>query len=730
MTERIKRLAEAAISRDVYPPVNPVSYNPESMFLPECQTIAVKIGEYLRSQRAVITDDEMLIGKMHFDDSVTSEYYSGRGHIHMAELNKHYYLKVQDRLCYVEWIHSGADLEFVIKHGFNEYYKKIEEAKAKWPDNKEKLEFLEGLRLTADSLLSWVDKCAAACLEASQNAHWGVAASNDLVRSLDGITGNKLVGISPGAVVDRKQQLLHLSRICQRVPRNPATNFYEGIQSAYFVFMFLPDSPGRLDQFLYPLYVKDLEDGRITREFARELIQEYLIMVFGHQTYLNMRSSDNHFCIGGYTPEGKDGFNELSELILEAYLALPIWRPAISFRYTKFTSSETMRMMTRINRKNMNVVFVNDEPRIKALAEAGVVFEDAVNYTTVGCNEINLQGMGVTNAGINSNIGRSMALMFAEHSDECLASDTFEEFWEAYKKHLWRDLDETMDYVDKFNAKRAKDISMIGSLLNDGCIDKAERITNGGGKYHLSAAEVDGIICVADSLSVIQQFVYDEKRVSMETMVNALNSNWAGYEDLRSEIIRDGRFYGNDDDQPDFLLKRLVDEIFSRTKDRLNSFGGHFQFGSYVGYNPSNTYLAALLPATPDGRYDGETFGIGLNQLDNKDHTSLTALLRSAAKVDYSHFGGPLVLNLKIDQRMADSEEKLDKLAAMYETYFKLGGIQFQPTYVTTEELLKAQRQPEEYRNLRVRVSGFSGNFVLLGKDIQEEIIRRTDHAN
>ena len=216
----------------------------------------------------------------------------------------------------------------------------------------------------------------------------------------------------------------------------------------------------------------------------------------------------------------------------------------------------------------------------------------------------------------------------------------------------------------------------------------------------------------------------------METLVHALHSNWAGYEDLRAEILKDGRFYGNDDEGPDLLLKRLIDEIYDCSKDRLNIFGGHFIFGNMPGYNPANAYFAALLPATPDGRYDGETFCIGMNQLDCKDHTSLTALMRSAARVDYSNFGGPVVLNLKINQRMADSEEKLDKLAALYETYLKLGGIQVQPTYVTTEELLKARKQPEEYRNLRVRVSGFSGNFVLLGKDLQEEIIRRTEYAN
>ena len=727
MTDRIERLANAVMSSDVYPPITPVSYKPDSMFLPECQTIAKKISEYFQGQTAVIGDDEMLIGKMHFDHSVSSEYYGSKGHIHSNELHKYYYLKVQDRLCYVEAIHSAANLEFILKHGINGYFKKIEEAKLKWAGNPEKLEFLEGLKLTADALLSWTNKCADVCLQTSQNAQWGVNASNTLFRAMDGINGSKK--IEPNAVVDRKKELLTLSRICQRVPGNPAATFYEGIQSAYFVFMFLPDSPGRIDQYLYPLYKNDIAEGRITREFAKELIQEYLIMVFGHQTYLNMRSSDNHFCVGGYTPDGKDGYNELSQLILEAYLELPIWRPTISFRYTKFTSAQTMRYITRVNRKNMNVVMVNDEPRLKAYTDMGVAFEDAVNYTTVGCNETQLQGYGICNGGVNSNIGRSLALMFEEHKDDCITAKDFESFWNVYVKYLHVDVEETMDFINNCHRKRSKDTSMIGSLLNEGCIKNACDVTKGGGKYNFFASSFDGVICVADSLSIVKQFVYDEKRVSMETLIQALNSNWAGYENLRAEILKEGHFYGNDDDQPDLLLKRVIDEIYDYSKDRLNVFNGHFMFGTYVGYNPSNTYFAALLPATPDGRYDGETFCIGMNQLDNKDHTSLTALMRSAAKIDYSHFGGPLVLNLKIDQRMADTEEKLDKLAALYETYFKLGGMQLQPTYITTEELLEAQKNPEEHRNLRVRVSGFSGNFVLLGKEIQEEVIRRTDYA-
>ncbi|MDR0923238.1 MAG: hypothetical protein LBN31_02655, partial [Hungatella sp.] len=691
MNERIKRLAEDALVRDVYPAITPVSYTNESMFLPECQTIAVRLGEYLRGQTAVISDDEMLIGKMHFDDSVTSEYYAGRGHKHFHELNDAYYLKPVDKLCYVEWIHSGADLEFIINNGFEGYYKAIDESKKQHEGNKEKLEFLEALRLTADALLSWTDKCADACMKNSEAV----------------------------STLDRRHELLELSRICRRVPRKPPTSFYEAVQTAYFVFMFLPDSPGRIDQYLYPLYQKDITSGHITRDFARELIQEYLVMVFAHQGFKNHRSGDNHFCIGGYTQEGKDGFNELSELILKAYTELPIWRPQISFRWTKLTTPETMEKITRINKQNMNVVFVSDEPRIKAYMNLGIPYEDAVNYTTVGCNETQIQGKGVFNSGVNSNIGRSIALMLAEHRDICLKAEDFENFRQAYLPFLHKDLDDTIDWNNKFYAKRAKDISMIGSLLNDGCIESGKSITAGGAKYHFGGSVLNGIVCVGDSLSIIKQFVYEEKRVSMETLLNALANNWNGYEDLHEEIMRDGRFYGNDDDQPDLILKQIVDEIYDHTKDRLTDFGGHFMFGEIVGYNPSNVYFASLLPATPDGRYDGEAFCIGMSQLDNKDHVSLSALMRSVAKIDYAKFGGPIVVNLKIDKRMADDDEKLKKLAALYHTYFQLGGMQFQPNYISTDELLKAQRQPEQYKNLRVRVSGFSGNFTLLGKDIQ-----------
>jgi formate C-acetyltransferase len=700
MNERIKRLADEVLIKNTYPPITPVTYKPESMLLPECQTIAVKLGEYLAGQLVKITDDECLVGKMHFDDSVTSEYYSGAGHKHFQELCSAYYLKPIGNLCYVDWIHSGADLEFVINYGFAGYYEKIAEAKKKHSGDKEKLDFLEGLKLTADALLLWTDRCAEACR----------------------LSANLI------ADQDRKKQLLQLGTICARVPRKPPTTFYEAVQTAYFVFMFIPDSPGRIDQYLYPLYRRDLASGRITRDFAKELIQEYLLMIFGHQTYQNFRSGDNHFCVGGYTPDGKDGFNELSELILEAYTELPIWRPQISFRWTKFTSPERMEYITKLNHKCMNIPMVNDEPRLQYFVNKGVPFEVAANYTTVGCNEIQLQGRGLSNSGTVSNIGRSLALLFAEHGDECRIAETFEDFWELYKKYLLINIDEILEYSDKFSVKRAKDISMIASLLNQGCIENAKCITQGGGLYNWGGGGFNGLICVADSLSIVKQFIYDEKRTTMDTLLAALANNWNGYEELRAEILRDGRFYGNDDDQPDLLVGRIWETAFDYVKDKKNIFGGAYGFGNIVGYHPSNAYFGALLPATPDGRYDGEPFCVGIEQLDAKDHTGLTALLKSASKPDYSRASGTQVLNIKIDKRMASDDEKLKKLAALYQTYFARGGVQLQPTYVSTEELLKAQEQPENYRNLRVRVSGFSGNFTLLSKQIQDDVIRRADH--
>ncbi len=176
------------------------------------------------------------------------------------------------------------------------------------------------------------------------------------------------------------------------------------------------------------------------------------------------------------------------------------------------------------------------------------------------------------------------------------------------------------------------------------------------------------------------------------------------------------------------MVVRLVDSIYEYTKDRRPVFGGRFQFGSIVGYNPSNVYFGKLLPATPDGRYAGDPFCIGVSQTESKDHIGLTALLKSAAKIDYSKFGGPVVLNIKVDKKLVSDNDKLEKMAALYQTYFSLGGMQLQPNYLSTKDLLKAQEQPEQYKNLRVRVSGFSGNFTMLSRDLQDDVIRRTDH--
>jgi len=252
-------------------------------------------------------------------------------------------------------------------------------------------------------------------------------------------------------------------------------------------------------------------------------------------------------------------------------------------------------------------------------------------------------------------------------------------------------------------------------------------LTNGGGKYHIASITLDGMISVGDSLSVIRQFVYEDKSITMEELINALQANWFGYEELMHKIQNEGKFYGNDDDDADNMVVRLVNSVHEHTKDKETVFGGRFQFGSIVGYNPSNIYFGALLPATPDGRYDGDPFCIGMGQVDGKDKTSLTALLKSVAKVDYSKFGGPVVLNIKVDKQLVSSQDKLDKMAELYHSYFKLGGVQLQPNYLSSEELLKAQQQPGQYTNLRVRVSGFSGYFTKLSRELQDDVIRRTD---
>lgn len=241
-----------------------------------------------------------------------------------------------------------------------------------------------------------------------------------------------------------------------------------------------------------------------------------------------------------------------------------------------------------------------------------------------------------------------------------------------------------------------------------------------------AVAVLIGITTVIDSLTVIKQFVFDEKMLSMHELINALKNNWNGYEELRNTILKKAKHFGNDDELSNEVARRFVASL-DKWNNYENYLGRKFVFGNLIGYNEHQKFFGDMTKTTPDGRYDGDMISFGIGQSEGRDREGLTPLLSSVAKCDPdSILVGPSVTNVLLDEQLVENDNNFEKLVCMFEAYFKLGGTHFQLSYVSKEDLSNAKKSPNDYKTLRVRVSGFSDYFVFLNDALQDEIIQRT----
>ena len=279
-----------------------------------------------------------------------------------------------------------------------------------------------------------------------------------------------------------------------------------------------------------------------------------------------------------------------------------------------------------------------------------------------------------------------------------------------------------------FNRQRAQDINYVSSLFFNDCIENAKSLTQGGGNTVMASPMCIGIANVIDSLCVVKQFVFDEKLFSMSELIAALQANWNGYEDMRTLILKKGKFFGNDDETSNYVAQRLYRELYEYLKDKTNIFGYHWLIGDLIGYNPHHKWFGERTNATPDGRFNGDMLKFGLGQSGGHDRNGLSALLNSIAKIDPNGIGcGSTVTNIMLDEQLIKSDDNFEKTVDLLLNYFQNGGVHFQLTYVSKEDLISAKVTPENYKNLRVRVSGFSENFVKLNEALQDDIIARTE---
>ena len=704
MTERIQKLTELVLQGKMLPEAQAVEYDRTDLFLSEKQRDAKRIYEYVTAQKPVLTPYSAMTGLLVFDRTIPGDAMSCAGLKNIKAIHTDFYAKPLDNLSTFEWQHATADYNHIIRKGIRKLIEEIELSKEVHKDNIDEVEFLDALKSSAEAMIVWAHKCS------------------DESRRMSETVDNP----------EYKNNLCMLADALQKVPENKAETFYEAVLSIYILFSYDPDSVGTLDRTLYDFYINDINSGTLTRERAKEYLQELFLMLQA-KTPLESKNftkgGESHFSIGGYLPNKEDGFTDLSMLILEALTDLPTYIPQVSLRWTKKLPYEIFKKVMDFERNDPHkrIAFVNDESKIYGFMHVlGFSFEDACRYTTLGCNECAFPG-GFVAGTTNANIMRCMENTFFKRTDDILKAETFDEFFSIYKEELTSDLDEMFRHSDNFNRIRAKDSSYVSALLFNGCIEQAKPHSQGVTKLASAGVGVVGITNTIDSLAIVKQFVYDEKIIDMKTMVDALHNDWNGYEELHYNIKAKGNFFGNDDDTSNYVASLLFDTIYDHLKDKRNYHGFRCGIGNLQGYNPHHKWFGEKTKASPDGRRNGEMLKFGIGQSGGNDRNGLTALLSSVAKCDkHRIMYGSSVTNLFVDEQMVRNDESFDKLTKVLETYFNMGGTHFQLSYVSKEDLKNAKINPEDYKSLRVRVSGFSDYFVKLTESIQDDIIERT----
>ena len=705
MNTRISELTKLTLEGKMYATPVKTKFDREDLFLSKQQRESKQLCEFILNQEPVLTEYSKMTGFFNCDGSVVGDAFRRMGHEATQKVMSDFYLKNIDNLSTMEWQHATADYKKVLEKGISGIIEEIDES-LKTHSEQKQVEFLNALKKVANTLIKWAEKCSYKALELSKTVN----------------------------NVEYKKNLELLSKALLNVPKNKPSSFYEAVLTIYICFSADPDSVGTLDRYLTPFYENDIKNGILTRDEAKEYLQELFLMLQAATKVTSdrfTRGGESHFCIGGYLPNGEDGFNELSELILESLTELPTWIPQVTLRWTNKTPKEVFRLVLDYERKDPHkrIAFQNDEKRMKCYTEiCGFPFEKSVGYTTVGCNEPAFLG-AITGSNSKINFARSIETVFHKKSDEIVNVKTFEEFYNIFFGELKSDLETAYEYDNKYNRERAKDINYLSSIFFNGCIEKAKSLTQGAGDVVIASPMCIGITNVIDSLIVVKQFVFDEKMLTMKELIDAIQANWQGYEELRALILKKGDFFGNDTDRSNYVAQKLYQSLYEFLDGKKNLFGYQWLIGDLLGYNEHHKWFGEKTKATPDGRFDGDMLKFGIGQSEGRDKNGLTALLNSIANLDPNGIScGSTVTNISIDEQLIKNDDNFEKTVDMLETYFKNGGIHFQLTYVSKEDLINAKETPENYGNLRVRVTGFSDYFVKLKESIQDDIIERTTH--
>ncbi len=557
---------------------------------------------------------------------------------------------------------------------------------------------------------------------------------------------------------DRQKELQEIASVCRRVPEHAPETFHEALQYYWFVHLGVITelntwdsfNPGRLDRHLLPFYRKGIDDGSLTEEVARELLQAFWIK-FNNQPAppkvgVTAQESNTYtdFCLinlGGVDEKGENAVNEMTYMILDVIEEMRLLQPSSMVQISKVNPDHYLHRALKIVKTGYGQPSIfNTDAIVQEMLRQGKTFEDARNGGASGCVETGAFGkesyiltgyfnlVKVLEITLNNGVDPRSDKKIGLESGNPASFTSFDELYGAFEKQLHYFVDVKLKgnrIIERLWATVLP--APFLSILVDDCIARGKDYNDGGARYNTSYVQGVGLGSITDSLSAINHHVFTEKSVTLESLQNALLANFEGTECLRILLKEKTPRYGNDDDRADTITQRVFESYFAAVDGRPNTKGGHYR----INLLPTtvHVYFGSVVGATPDGRKAYTPLSEGISPVQGTDRKGPTAVIRSAAKIDHLRTGGTL-LNQKFTPQILETEDGIRKVGQLVRTYFKMDGHHIQFNVIDAETLKEAQKHPENYRDLIVRVAGYSDYFVDLGEDLQNEIIRRTEHAD
>ena len=555
---------------------------------------------------------------------------------------------------------------------------------------------------------------------------------------------------------ERRAELVHMAAVCRRVPAHAPETFWEALQAYWFVHVGVITelnpwdafNPGRLDQHLYPFYKKDLAEGRLTEEQARELLCAFWIKFNNHpappKTGVTAKESNTYvdfalINVGGVTATGADAVNDVSYLILDVIEEMRLLQPSSMVQLSKKNPDRFIRRALKIVRTGFGQPSIfNTDAIVQELVRQGKRVADARQGGCSGCVEAGAFGREayfltgyfnlpkILEIALNNGIDPRTGQQLGPATGDARSFDSFDRFFDAWTRQLNHFVDIKIrgnNLIEQINARHMP-VPFL-SLYIDDCIATGRDYNAGGARYNTTYIQGVGLGSITDALTALKVHVYERRTLSMDALLGHLAHNFADAEDVRRLLLDDTPKYGNDDDTADDVMQRVFEAYYQAVNGRPNTRGGVHRINLLP--TTCHVYFGSVIGATADGRLAGVPLSEGISPVQGADRNGPTAAIRSAAKMDHIRTGGTL-LNQKFLPQVLAGDTGIARLAQLVRTYFRMDGHHIQFNVVDRATLERAKRIPDDYRDLIVRVAGYSDYFVDLTEALQDEIIHRTAH--